>query len=334
MSGEKETQDVAALTTGAVLHDGAARELVVATGGDRVAFLHRVVTGKVAGTPVGEGCRSALLTTKGHVVADLVVLIRPDEVWLVTDAGQGDVTAAALSKYAIMDDVSFTRVADFAQIAVLGPDAGARLAAAGLVPEGALPGPAPLAHATVGARSIVRVRDLGADGFWIAGPAAAVGEARAALAGAGVPTLAPAAAEAARIVALEGRWGSEITPDYFPMEVGLTGAIDYTKGCYLGQEPIVRLRDRGHINWRLVQLDLPLDADGAVDPAPGDALESDTKPKAGRITSFARFPDGRAVALAMLHVSVPVGGAIRIKHGESTIGATVKQSVSDGKPAQ
>jgi hypothetical protein len=330
VSGEKESQDIAALTTSAVLHDGAARELVVATGADRVAFLHRVVTGKVAGTPVGEGCRSALLTTKGHVVADLIVLIRSDDVWLVTDAGQGDATAAALSKYAIMDDVSFTRVADFAQIAVLGPESGARLAAAGLVPEGALPGPAPLTHATVRERSIIRVCDLGADGYWITGSAAAVGEARAALVASGVPTLARATAEAARIVALEGRWGAEITPDYFPMEVGLTGAIDYTKGCYLGQEPIVRLRDRGHINWRLVQLDV----EGAVDPAPGDVLESDSKPKAGRITSAGRFPDGRAVALAMLHVSLPVGAQIRIKHGEGTLAATVRQSVSDGKPAQ
>ena len=40
------------------------------------------------------------------------------------------------------------------------------------------------------------------------------------------------------------------------MEVGLDAAIDYAKGCYLGQEPIVRIRDRGHINWRLVGLDV------------------------------------------------------------------------------
>jgi folate-binding protein YgfZ len=331
METQAQTDDVASLTTGTLLHGGAARELVVATGADRVAFLHRVVTGKVAGTPVGGGCRAALLTTKGHVVADLFVLVRPDDIWLVTDSGQGDPTAAALSKYAIMDDVAFTRAADFAQIAVLGPEAGACLVAAGLVPAGALP-EAPLAHATFGATgeiAIVRVRELGADGYWVMGPAAAIAEARAALAAAGVPTLAPAAAEAARVVALEGRWGSEITPDYFPMEVGLTGAIDYTKGCYLGQEPIVRLRDRGHINWRLVQLEVP----GGLDPAPGDGLESDAKPKAGKITSAARFPDGRTVALAMLHVSIPVGGAVRIKHGEATIGATVRQSVSDGKPA-
>jgi folate-binding protein YgfZ len=134
----------------------------------------------------------------------------------------------------------------------------------------------------------------------------------AALEAAGVPRLAPAAAEAARIAALEPRWGAEITPDYFPMEVGLSSAIDYDKGCYLGQEPIVRIRDRGHINWRLVGLDVA----GAADAGPGDALESDVKPRAGRVTSAARLPDGRGVALALVHTSVPVGAEVRIKQGE------------------
>ncbi|HVU52001.1 MAG TPA: hypothetical protein VHL80_14990 [Polyangia bacterium] len=322
MNGQGETDDVGLLRTGAVLHAGPGRELVVATGADRVAFLHRVVTGDVAGAPVGGGCRAALLTTKGHVVADLLIFVRPDEVWIVTDAGQGDVTAAALSKYAIMDDVAFARRPGFAQLAVLGPAAAERLAEVRLVPDGGLPGPARYAHAHLGELWLVRARELGADGYWVAGTAD-LAFVRDALEGVHVPALADAPAEAARIAALEGRWGAEITPDYFPMEVGLTETIDYTKGCYLGQEPIVRLRDRGHINWRLVQLDV----DGAADPAPGDALESDAKPKAGKLTSVGRFPDGRAVALAMLHVSVPVGAAVRVKHGDAVIVAHVRQSV-------
>jgi hypothetical protein len=53
-------------------------------------------------------------------------------------------------------------------------------------------------------------------------------------------------------------------------------------------------------------------ADAAA-PHPGDPLESDTKPKAGRVTSAAQFPDGRVVALAMAHVSQAVGGTLRIR---------------------
>jgi folate-binding protein YgfZ len=320
-----ETDDVGLLATGAVLHGGRDRELVVATGADRVAFLHRVVTADVAGTPVFGGCRSALLTLKGHVVADLQIFVRPEEIWLVTDAGQGDATAAALSKYAIMDDVAFARRPGFVQFSVLGPAAARKLVETKVVPdEGALPGPALLAHGSIGDFWLARVRELGSDGYWVTGPVDMVILARTMLEDeASVPELSETAAEAARIAALEGRWGAEITPDYFPMEVGLSSAIDYGKGCYLGQEPIVRLRDRGHINWRLVSLDVG----GAVDPAPGDALESDVKPKAGKITSVGRFPDGRGVALAMLHISVPVGADVRVKHGDAPLPARVRESV-------
>jgi len=331
-----ETNDVGLLARGAVIARGRGRELIVATGVDRVRFLGGIVTGDVAGTPVGGGCRSALLTPKGHVVADLWMFTRADEIWIVTDAGQGDATAAALSRYAIMDDVAFSRRPDFAQLSVLGPEAAQKLVEAKVVSnEGALPGPAILSHASLGHLWLARVRELGAEGFWVGGTDHAASAARTllaspALAGkAGVPELSADAAEAARIAALEPRWGAEITPDYFPMEVGLTDAIDYEKGCYLGQEPIVRLRDRGHINWRLVSLDVS----GAADPSPGDALESDSKPKAGRITSVGRFPDGRGVALGMLHVSVPVGADVRIKHGEAAIVAHVRESVRDGKPS-
>jgi folate-binding protein YgfZ len=324
-----ETDDASLLRTGAVLHGGRDRELIVATGADRVRFLHGIVTGDVAGTPVGGGCRSALLTPKGHVVADLMIFVQADEIWIVTDAGQGEATAAALTRYAIMDDFSAVRRPGFAQLSVLGPAAGRKLVEAGLVPEeGKLPGPAPFAHATLGVFWIVRTRELGVDGYWVAGSPEVLMARHLLEEQARVRELSEAAAEAARIAALEGRWGAEITPDYFPMEVGLAGAIDYAKGCYLGQEPIVRLRDRGHLNWRLVQLEVAGAA--VIDIAPGDALESDAKPRAGKVTSVGRFPDGRGVALAMLHVSVPVGAEVRIKHGEATIGAKVQQSVSAG----
>jgi folate-binding Fe-S cluster repair protein YgfZ len=108
------------------------------------------------------------------------------------------------------------------------------------------------------------------------------------------------------------------------MEVGLAAAIDYGKGCYLGQEPIVRIRDRGHINWRLVTLDLA----GPADPAASDPIESEAKPKAGRVTSAGRLPGGGGVALAMLHTSVPVGATVHIRHGDARIDALVRAETS------
>src|SRR5689334_25401531 len=115
-----ETNDLGLLREKAVLAAARERELVVATGADRVRFLHGVVTGNVAGTAVGGGLRSALLTLKAHVVADMFIFVRADDVWIVTDAGQGEPTAAALARYAIMDDVAFAARPDIALCAVLG----------------------------------------------------------------------------------------------------------------------------------------------------------------------------------------------------------------------
>ncbi len=304
------TRDLRLLAEEAVLAPDAGRELIVATGADRVRFLHGLVTNDVAGTPVGRGCRAALLTPKGQVVADLRICLRPDDVRIIVDRGQAGVVADALSRYAIMDDFSAAPVPAYAFLSVLGPAAARQLAGAG-VEVGPLAGAPPraLAHAELGPLWAVRIRELGSDGFWIGGPAAEVAALRDRLAAGGLPELDAAVAEAARIDALEPRFGVEITAEYFPMEVGLADTIDERKGCYLGQEPIVRIRDRGHINWRLVVLDVS----GPAAPHAGDRLETDAKPKAGRVTSAATLPDGRAVALAMAHVSLPVGATLRIR---------------------
>jgi folate-binding protein YgfZ len=311
------TTDVALLAREAVLgpNGGPGRELIVATGADRIRFLHGLVTGDVAGQAPGQGCRAALLTPKGQVVSDMRIFVRPDDVRIVVDAGQAAPVATALGRYAIMDDFAAAPAGDFSLFSLLGPAATARLADAG-VEVAALAGAPPLSHAEIGPLWVVRVRELGAEGFWIGGPTADLEGLRARLAAA-VPELDAAVAEAARIEALEPRLGAEITADYFPMEVGLGSAIDYAKGCYLGQEPIVRVRDRGHINWRLVGLDVA----GGGDLHAGDALTSEAKPKAGKITSAARFPDGRAVALAMAHVSLPVGATVHAGTVEARIRA-------------
>jgi tRNA-modifying protein YgfZ len=329
------TATLDSLTTGAVrVGDGpGARELIVATGADRIRFLHGIVTGDVAGTPVGGGSRSALLTPKGQVVADLRIFVRADDVWIVVAPGTAASTAAALSRYAIMDDFSAAPRAGFASIGLYGPAAAARLAAAGVDP-GALASRPLWSHVdadvAAGASApadaalwLVRARALGSDGFWIAGDAAAVAAVDGRLAAAGVPALDPSLAEVARILAGEPRTGAEITPDYFPMEVGLDEAIDYSKGCYLGQEPIVRIRDRGHVNYRLMGLEI----EGPHDPAPSDPVESDAKPRAGRVTSVARAPGAAGVALALLHVSVAVGSTVRVKHGDQVIAARVRAAI-------
>ena len=167
---------------------------------------------------------------------------------------------------------------------------------------------------------MARVEQFGTPGFWLGGPSAEVQALDAALGAAGVPRLTPEAQELARVDALEPAWGHEITDEFFPMEIGLGDAIDYRKGCFLGQEPIVRIRDRGHLNWRLARLEF---ADGFA-ATTGDRLETDAKPKAGKITSVARGADGRPAALAVVHVSVPAGTPVRVVTASGVGQATVR----------
>jgi folate-binding protein YgfZ len=318
-----DSADSRLVLDGSALVDTGALEIVRAGGADRIAFLHRLLTGDITGIPVGAGRRSLLLNLKGHVVSDMRVFPRADGVWLVVAPGQGQPTATALAGYAIMDDFTAAVEPALAPLGLLGPGSTAALVAAGVALPPDWLARAPWSHEDVDAPGgrvwAVRARALGADGTWIFAEPKVRDELLAGLAGAGVRRLAPAVAEALRIDNGEPAWGLEITPDYFPMEIGLDGALDYGKGCYLGQEPIVRIRDRGHINWRLVRLQARDIA--APVPARGDALESDVKPRAGRVTSAAQLPGAAPVALAVLHVSIPAGTEVRIRHGEATIAA-------------
>jgi folate-binding protein YgfZ len=320
-----EVDDPRAMFDDVAVVDVGGREVIRATGADRVAFLHRLLTGNVVGTPVGGGSHSLLLNLKGHVVSDLRVFVLADEIRLVVAAGQGTPTALALARYAIMDDFTATPDPTLRLLAVHGPRAAERLVAAGAAlsadfGQGPLWSHEEIAWSGNGTIWAVRARAFGAEGIWVFAPDTVRASLAARLSAAGGRRLAPSIAEALRIENGEPLWGVEITDDYFPMEIGLDPAIDYSKGCYLGQEPIVRIRDRGHINWRLVRLRVRED----VVPTKGDTLESEVKPRAGRVTSAARLPGEPPTALALLHVSVPTGSEVRIKHGEALLSAEVQ----------
>ena len=122
------------------------------------------------------------------------------------------------------------------------------------------------------------------------------------------PTLEDEELELRRILAGTPRWGREIDDRILPAEAGLTErAVSFTKGCYPGQEPIARLRYRGHVNRSLRVLRLPLD-----EPPPYDAELLHGGKAVGRVTSAARHPGGGVVALAYVRVEVPEGAELEV----------------------
>ena len=320
----KETPDLQALRDGAVVLDGRSHDILRATGNDRITFLQRITSGTVAGKAPGQGSRTLLLDVRGRVLFSLLTFVRTKSVRLIVAGGQGAECVAGLGKFAIMDDFQIAQETELASLAVLGPRAADALGKVGVAaPPSLLESPL-FTHLDVASESfgplwIAHGRACGADGLCVIANRSAGAALAEALLAAGTPRLAPETAEVLRISALEPKLGSEISPDRFPVEIGLGSALDHGKGCYVGQETIVRMRDRGVIRKRLVLLRL----DGSGVSSQGDKIATEALPTAGQITSAGCLPGERPVALAILASAIPVGGAVRIQHGETSLTAEV-----------
>lgn len=319
--------ELQSLREAAVLREGG-HDILRATGNDRIGFLQRITSGTVTGLEVGRGTETLLLDVRGRVLAHLLLFVRTRSVRIIVPAGQGESVAGGLSKYAIMDDFQIVPESDLASLAVLGPKAAPALVAAGVaVPDGLAEAPlyshAEVAHATHGPLWVAHGRACGAEGLCVVGSRAARDAIARALRAGGVPLLPDDVAEALRISAMEPKQGAELTPERFPVEVGLGGAIDHGKGCYVGQETIVRMRDRGNVRKRLVLLRLS----GAEPPMPGDKLVAPGQPNAGLVTSAAALPGEPPLALAIAASAVAVGTTLEIQSAGRTLAAEIVREV-------
>lgn len=199
------------------------------TGADRVRYLNGQVSNDVRRLQPGDPAISAcVLSARGKLDAVVWIWAEPDRLVVETDAALADQLSARLERYIVADDVTLEPLPLAPTVHVFGPSAVG------------LPG-----------RRIARLRTAGVD----------VESAPDGLPEAGAPAL-----ERLRIERLIPRWGAELTPDTLPAEAGLEDtAVDFHKGCYLGQEVVSRVRSVGHANRALRAFTL---VDGPV-PAPG-----------------------------------------------------------------
>jgi folate-binding protein YgfZ len=285
--------------TAAVLFDVSHRGKVEVAGPDAARFLHNLSSNDVLHLAPGAGCEAFLCTAKAKVVAYLLVWSqpRPDGTpafWLDLAPGMASPTIKHLDHYLISEQVELTdQTAEFAQIHAAGPRAGEILAR--VFPG--LPLPAPMGTAGIDGRAMVRRRDaLGVPGWDVLVPTSSASEWWRSLVAAGARPAGREAFETLRIEAGTPAHGIDIDENTFAPEAGRTPqAICYTKGCYLGQEPIVMARDRGQINRTLLRVALP---DG---PVPHNSLLYRDGKEAGRVTSSAAVP-GRGGAVGLAYV--------------------------------
>lgn len=290
--------EYAAVRTAAGLMDASDVGVVEATGRDRAAFLQGMLSNDVKALMPGHGCRAAFLDVHGKIRTLLLVWVLEDRILLVTPHGMAAKTVQDLDQFLFSEKVALRDATGESTLLLLaGPDAPAL---AGRVTGTAVP-EAPWAHATATAQgSDVRlVRGTGETGepeVWIVAAADAGAALWPALQRAGARPVGLTARESLRIETGIPRVGHDVDQSVLLPEIDLHDLVSYTKGCYLGQEVIVRIRDRGHVNRHLRGLQI----EGRAVPSPGAAIVAAGQ-EVGRVTSATwSFGCGRPLALGLI----------------------------------
>jgi folate-binding protein YgfZ len=273
-----------------------ARALFLASGADARDYLHRMSTQDLSRLAPGDSAFTVFLDARGHLLADAQVLAREDGLLLELDPGAAPGAMAQLGRLVIADDVAFRD--DSAALRVL-PVVGPRASevAAAVAPGG----PA------------IESRRRGLPALDLVVPLAEVGSVRDGLLAAGAVPLEAEDLELLRILGGRPRWGAELDESRLPMEAGLTAsAISFRKGCYVGQEVVLRATARGRLQKGLVLLSLPAGA------GPGTRLLAAGQ-DVGWVTSAAG-PPGPRVGLGYLRrAHWREGERLQVERGEAVV---------------
>ena len=276
--------------------------LVEVKGPDAVEFLQGQVTNDVEALEPGRGCYALLLNPKGRILADMRILMRgPEELWLDGQAAPMETVATHLKTYRIGRQVEVAPIprSDRDVVSVIGPGADA----AGVRPPASEHS---FAEAELnGAPTVAVATHLGMDLIFASRDAAAVEGALSE----SLPRVPEEAAEILRIERGRPRLGIDMSDENLPGELGLEErAVSFTKGCYIGQEPVARMHHRGHPNRHLRGLALSKPASGGepVTSANGDSGGTEV----GRIGSATVSPTFGPIALALIRREVEVGSKV------------------------
>lgn len=284
------------------------------TGADRIRFLQGMLTNDIARLGPGQGCHAVMLTVKGRILADLRVYVDATACHLELDAPFAEKLRQEIDRHIFADDVTVEDLsAESAAVIVYG---GAALLAEHL-PGGVsqnqgqalaptLEGLAPYQFITTEALRVSADPELLQRGWRVVGARPAVAPLAERLRATGATVLDEAGYEVLRVEAGRPRYGIDMSEERMPPEARLDDAISYNKGCYAGQEVIVRLRDQGHLNWKLMGLRLS----GQTPVPPRTRLSAPDRPEAGEITSSVVSPRLGPIALGYVHRSQYTPGTV------------------------
>ena len=304
-SEDFETQYHAAMDARVVI-DRSHLVRVAVRGADRTTFLHNMLSADIKNLPPGAGTEGTFLTIKGKLVSNLTVFHEDDRLLIEMESGRVNAFIEGLSRYIISEDVTLESLqGDEASFSVEGPGASELLAKLTGGSASKFNGLDRLAHLGVVSADGVRItarRHDPSPRFDVAALAIKALELLENAREQRTVVGSSALAETRRIEAGRPRFGTDMDESHMPLEAGLDEAINFDKGCYIGQEYVVRLAHRGHLNRKLVGIKIALEhAHGRPDvPSAGSKVTAGDK-EAGALTSAAYSPTlGVVVALGYL----------------------------------
>lgn len=253
-------QEYAAVRSAIGITDLSHRTLIKLTGPDRAEFLHRILSQRIKGVAEGHGCHAALLTPQGKMVAVMRVLVGEDMILLETEPAARVSLLEKLALYRLSQRVEIEDVTEqFVKLSLQGPHA-IRLIQALLQQDMTIG--EELQHRQTALNHIplriVNVQETGESGFELIAPVTLGASLWSYLLHVGAPYgLQPVGFAAFNVLRVEAGtpwYGVDMDDSHFPQEAQVDYVLDWTKGCYVGQEPMARIRFRGHVNRKLVGL--------------------------------------------------------------------------------
>ncbi len=275
--------DFDALLSGCGVYEMPWRTKIFLTGSDRVRWLNGIVTNNVRDLPIGRGVYAFVLNPQGRILGDLFAFNREKSLLVDTDISQLEKVLAIFDRYIIMDDVEVNRE-NLSAVGIKGPKAGGILAKAGFE----IPDLEPLEFVDLVWKGIsvtvVRGDSPKIDEYAIWAAPEDITVLVDSLIAAGAKKVGADSLDLMRIAEGVPQYGRDIRERDLPQETNQQRALHFTKGCYIGQEIVERIRSRGNVHRTFTGFDVT----GTV-PPPGTKLHVEGK-EVGEITSSAILP--------------------------------------------
>lgn len=286
------------------------RGVLRVTGADRLTWLQGLLTNDVVALPIGGICDAAYLTPQGRMISDMRVINLGESTLLdvpgsLAEALQSKLDGLLFSEDAQVSDVSRQTV----MIDVHGPNAPA------LVDD--------LADEIESHGRVIADAPFGVPGFSMFVDAANAENVIRRLTDVGAVATTLETLDVLRVEAGRPAFLIDMDEHTIPLEAGIEErAISFTKGCYVGQEVIIRVMHRGHgrvakklVGLMLAQAELPKRGDPIV---AGDR-------EVGKITSAVWSPLlQQGIALGYVHRDFTEAGTlVSVRSGGNPISARV-----------